>query len=147
MLATLQRLGVAESRSRPAVSNDNPYSELLFKTLKYRPQFPLQPFTDLLQARRWVTALVHWYNQDHRHSAIGFVTPAQGHSTTDEALLQARAAVYEQARQKHPTRWSQKTRDWGFVDTIHINPDNPQTTEAEADRKAAWLDHFMRQLA
>lgn len=59
MLATLQRLGVAQSRSRPAVSNDKPYSESLFKTLKYRPQFPLQPFTDLLQARRWVTALGH----------------------------------------------------------------------------------------
>ena len=137
MLATMQRLGVAHSRSRPAVSNDNPYSESLFKTLKYRPQFPLQPFADLLQARRWVTELVHWYNQDHRHSAIGFVTPAQRHAKTDEALLQARAALYEQARQKHPTRWSQKTRDWAFVDAVHLNPDSPQTKEVESSKKVA----------
>lgn len=77
MLATLQRLGVAHTRSRAAVSNDNPYSESLFKTLKYRPQYPVRPFEDLLQARRWVTEVVHWYNHAHRHSAIGFVTPAE----------------------------------------------------------------------
>ena len=75
MLATLQRLGVAPSRSRPSVSNDNPYSESLFRTLKYRPDLPVKAFEDLLQARRWVTELVHWYNDEHRHSAIGFVTP------------------------------------------------------------------------
>jgi putative transposase len=137
MLATMQRLGVAHSRSRPAVSNDNPYSESLFKTLKYRPQFPLKPFADLLQARRWVTELVHWYNEEHRHSAISFVTPAQRHSQTDKALLQARATVYEVARQKHPQRWSKKTRAWAFIDTVHLNPDSAQTKESEADRKAA----------
>ena len=137
MLATMQRLGVAHSRSRPAVSNDNPYSESLFKTLKYRPQFPLKPFADLLQARRWVTKLVHWYNEEHRHSAISFVTPAQRHAQTDEALLQARASVYETARQKHPNRWSRKTRDWTFIDAVQLNPDSPQTKESEATKKAA----------
>jgi putative transposase len=137
MLATMQRLGVAPSRSRPAVSNDNPYSESLFKTLKYRPQFPLKPFADLLQARRWVTELVHWYNEDHRHSAISFVTPAQRHAQTDEALLRARAAVYEEARHKHPQRWSTRTRDWTFIDAVHLNPDRPPTKEVEADKKAA----------
>ncbi len=137
MLAAMQRLGVAHSRSRPAVSNDNPYSEALFKTLKYRPQFPLKPFADLLQARRWVAELVHWYNDEHRHSAIRFVTPAQRHAQTDKALLQARAAVYEQARQKHPQRWSKKTRDWTFIDTVHLNPDRPQTKDNEADKAAA----------
>ena len=105
MLATMQRLGVAHSRSRPAVSNDNPYSGSLFKTLKYRPQLPLKPFADLLHARRWVTELVHWYNEEHRHSAISFVSPAQRHAQTDEAMLQARAAVYEKARQRNPMRW------------------------------------------
>ena len=137
MLATMQRLGVAHSRSRPAVSNDNPYAESLFKTLKYRPQFPLKPFADLLQARRWVTELVHWYNEEHRHSAIGFVTPTQRHAQTDEAMLQARAAVYKKARQKHPTRWSRNTREWTFIDEVHLNPDSPQTKESEADQKAA----------
>jgi transposase InsO family protein len=137
MLATMQRLGVAHSRSRPAVSNDNPYSEALFKTLKYRPQFPVKPFADLLHARRWVTDLVHWYNEDHRHSAISFVTPAQRHAQTDEAMLQARAAVYEKARQQNPTRWSRRTRDWTFINEVHLNPDSSQTKESEADQKAA----------
>ena len=83
MLATLQRLGVAGSRSRPAVSNDNPFSEALFRTLKYRPQLPVKPLESLLHARRWVTQLVHWYNHEHRHSAIGFVTPHQRHQQID----------------------------------------------------------------
>ena len=137
MLATMQRLGVAHSRSRPAVSNDNPYAESLFKTLKYRPQLPLKPFADLLQARRWVTELVHWYNDEHRHSAIRFVTPAQRHAQTDKAMLHARAAVYEKARHQHPTRWSGNTRNWSFINQVHLNPDKPQTKESEADQKAA----------
>ena len=83
MLATLQRLGVAGSRSRPAVSNDNPFSEALFRTLKYRPQLPVKPLGSFLHARRWVTQLVHWYNHEHRHSAIGFVTPHQRHQQID----------------------------------------------------------------
>ena len=71
------------------MSNDNPYSEAPFKTLKCRPQFPLKAFADLLQARRWVTAWAHWYNDEHRHSAIGVVTPAQRHRQVDEKMLQA----------------------------------------------------------
>ena len=95
---------MAHSRSRPAVSNDNPYSKSLFKTLKYRPQLPLQPFECMLNARRWVTELVHWYNGAHRHSAIGFVTPDQRHAGLAQALLSARAQVYEKARQANPLR-------------------------------------------
>ncbi len=91
MLATMQRLGVAPSRSRPSVSNDNPYSESLFRTLKYRPAMPVKPFECLFQARRWVTDLVHWYNDEHRHSAIGFVTPNQRHADQDKQLLAGRA--------------------------------------------------------
>ena len=137
MLATLQALAVMPSFSRPAVSNDNPYSESLFKTLKYRPTYPQRPFADLLAARQWVGTFVHWYNDEHRHSAIGFVTPAQRHAQTDEAMLQARDAVYEKARKKHLTRWSGSTRDWTFIDEVHLNPDRPQIKESEADRKAA----------
>ena len=74
MLATLQALGVASSFSRPAVSNDNPYSESLFKTMKYRPAYPRQAFESLLAARQWVGVFVQWYNEEHRHSAINFVT-------------------------------------------------------------------------
>ena len=137
MLATMQRLGVAHSRSRPAVSNDNPYSESLFKTLKYRPKFPLKPFADLLQARRWVAELVRWYNDEHRHSAICFVTPTQRHAQVDAEMLQARAAVYEKARQKHPQRWSTRTRDWTFIEAVHLNPESTQTKEQDAAKSAA----------
>jgi putative transposase len=89
MLAAMQRPGVAHTRSRPAVSNDNSYVESAFRTLKYRPELPVKPFENLLTARRWVTKLTHWYNHEHRHSAIGFVTPAQRHAGLDRALLRA----------------------------------------------------------
>ena len=127
MLATLQLLGVMPSLSRPAVSNDNPYSESLFKTLKYRPQYPLKPFADLVAARQWVADLVQWYNHEHRHSAIGFVTPAQRHAGLDEALLNQRKALYENARSQNPRRWSQSTRNWNRIHTVHLNPDHTET--------------------
>ena len=111
MLTTLQQLGVMPLLSRPAVSNDNPYSESLFKTLKYRPQCPLKPFAELTIARHWVGHLVQLYNHEHRHSAIGFVTPAQRHASLDEELLNQRKALYEDARSQNPRRWSQHTRN------------------------------------
>jgi len=123
MLATLQGLGVMPSFSRPAVSNDNPYSESLFKTLKYRPDYPAKPFADLAEARRWVDHLVRWYNHEHRHSAIRFVTPAQRHAGLDGPLLAQRKAVYEDARRKHPQRWSGATRNWQRIPVVHLNPD------------------------
>jgi putative transposase len=127
MLATLQRLGVMSSFSRPAVSNDNPYSESLFKTLKYRPPYPLKRFADLNCAREWVTDLVCWYNQEHRHSAIGFVTPAQRHAGLDETLLAQRKALYENARRQNARRWSQHTRNWNRIHTVHLNPVHAET--------------------
>lgn len=132
MLATMQRLGVAASRSRPAVSNDNPYSEALFRTLKYRPQLPVKPFSDLLQARRWVTELVHWYNHEHRHSAIGFVTPEQRHTQLDCHILQARAQVYAAAREANPNRWSGEIRDWTHISEVHLNPETPKNQNKKA---------------
>ncbi len=83
MLATLQRLGVMPSFSRPSVSDDNPYSEALFKTLKYHPGFPDKPFKNLEEARKWVFGFEHWYNETHRHSALRFVTPGQRHRGED----------------------------------------------------------------
>lgn len=126
MLATLQQLGVMPSLSRPAVSNDNPYSESLFKTLKYRPKYPLKPFAQVTDARDWVTGLVEWYNHEHRHSAIRFVTPAQRHEDLDENLLVKRKAVYETARARHPQRWSGTTRNWQRIQAVHLNPDKPE---------------------
>ena len=102
MLATLQALGVMPSFSRPAVSNDNPYSESLFRTLKYRPAYPSQSFESLSVARQWVADFVHWYNHEHRHSAIGFVTPGQRHAGLDAALLRNRTSVYEAAKRRCP---------------------------------------------
>ncbi|MEY3287942.1 MAG: hypothetical protein RLZZ419_184 [Pseudomonadota bacterium] len=123
MLATLQQLGVMPSFSRPSVSNDNPYSESLFKTLKYRPNYPLKPFADVTEARQWVTKLVEWYNHEHRHSAIHFVTPAQRHEGLDGKLLDNRKAVYEAARAKNSQRWTGSSRNWQKIQAVHLNPD------------------------
>jgi putative transposase len=123
MLATLHSLGITPSFSRPAVSNDNPYSESLFKTLKYRPAYPLKPFADLAAARHWVDGLVNWYNHEHCHSAIRFVTPAQRHAGLDGPLLDHRKAVYEAARLRLPQRWPGPTRNWQRIQSVHLNPD------------------------
>lgn len=124
LLATLQTLGIQPSFSRPAVSNDNPYSEALFKTLKYRPGYPTTPFSSLNDARRWVAGFVDWYNHHHRHSAIQFVTPHQRHTGQDTALLERRKAVYEAAQKQRPERWSGKTRNWEPILVVSLNPDN-----------------------
>lgn len=123
LLATLQELRIAPSYSRPAVSNDNPYSEALFKTLKYRPEYPTQPFSSLNDARDWVSDFVNWYNHQHRHSAIQFVTPAQRHDGLDHRLLNHRKAVYEAAKRKRPQRWSRQTRNWERVNSVYLNPE------------------------
>ena len=123
MLATLQALGIIPSFSRPAVSNDNPYSEALFKTLKYRPEYPARPFSDQTEARRWVAGFVDWYNHEHRHSAIRYVTPAQRHAGLDTAILVNRKAVYQAAKARHPERWSRHTRNWEPVQVVYLNPD------------------------
>jgi transposase InsO family protein len=123
MLATLQSLGVMPSFSRPAVSNDNPYSESFFKTLKYRPDYPGVAFSSLADARDWVTRFVRWYNHEHRHSAIQFVTPAQRHAGLDRPLLQARADLYAAAKARNPRRWSGKARNWDPVTIVHLNPE------------------------
>lgn len=134
---TMQRLGVAPSRSRPSVSDDNSYSESLFRTWKYRPELPVKPFENLLQARRRATDLVHWYNEEHHHSAIGFVTPSQPHTGQDKALLKNCATVYELARQATPLRWSKQTRDWSHIDRVDLNLDTPETTNVAPLKKAA----------
>lgn len=137
MLATMQRLGVAPSRSRPSVSNDNPYSESLFRTLKYRPQLPLKPFKDLLHARRWVTDLVHWYNLEHRHSAIRFVTPTQRHAGLDKSMLKNRDVVYAAARQANPNRWSGSPRNWSLINEVHLNPNTPPNKDSHVTQNTA----------
>jgi transposase InsO family protein len=128
MLATLQNLGVVPSFSRPSVSNDNPYSEALFKTLKYKPGYPSKPFESLDGARSWVYEFVNWYNFKHKHSALKYVTPLQKHNKEDEKILRKRKAVYKKAKAKNPSRWSGKIRNWNPVKEVFLNPDKPDDT-------------------
>lgn len=123
MLATLQWLGIVPSFSRPSVSDDNPFSESLFKTLKYCPSYPDGGrFTSLDAARIWVEKFVYWYNFVHLHSGINWVTPASRHAGIDKAILDSRKVVYEAARQKNPARWSKATRDWSCPNIVELNP-------------------------
>ena len=129
MLATLERLGVIPSFSRPRVSDDNPYSEALFRTLKYCPAFPAQPFVDLDAARAWVMAFVAWYNHHHQHSAIQFVTPDDRHTGRDIAMLAQRDLVYQAARATHPERWRGTTRNWSRTTTVYLNDARSATAD------------------
>jgi putative transposase len=137
MLATLQRLGVMPSFSRPSVSDDNPYSEALFKTLKYCPAYPDKPFGSLDEARLWVATFERWYNESHLHSALRFVTPGQRHRGEDPAILVQRHTLYEAARTRHPERWSGQTRNWELEDTVHLNPGKPAKKEVLPLQKAS----------
>jgi hypothetical protein len=121
MLATMARLGVTPSFSRPSVSDDNPFSESLFRTLKYCPIFPSVPFDSVESATAWVETFVAWYNEVHLHSGIKFVTPSSRHSGTDVEILKQRSFVYREAQKKNPKRWSKATRNWDRIDTVKLN--------------------------
>ena len=121
MLVTMQRLGVMPSFSRPSVSNDNPFSEGLFKTLKYCPLYPSRPFASLDEAKRWVAEFVAWYNTEHLHSAIKFTTPESRHNGDDEAILKKRDIIYKDAQKQHPSRWSGTTRNWDKIERVRLN--------------------------
>jgi transposase InsO family protein len=123
VLAMLHWLGVKPSYSRPRVSDDNAFVESLFRTAKYRPEFPSRGFDDLKTARDWALHFVHWYNHEHRHSGIRYVSPAQRHVGDDAAILAARHRVYLQARSRHPNRWSRHTRNWTPAGPVALNPE------------------------
>ena len=130
MLATLQRLGIVPSFSRPRVSDDNPFAEALFRTLKYCPEYPTSGFASVELARAWVARFVHWYNHEHQHSGIGYVAPAERHAGTDVDLLEARRALYERARRRHPARWSRGPRAWARPIIVTLNPEIQSRSEA-----------------
>lgn len=132
MLATLQKLGVIPSFSRPSMSDDNPYSEALFKTLKYSPHYPTRPFWDYFEAHQWVNQFVRWYNEEHLHSGIKFVTPNSRHAGKDAEILEKRAAVYLTAKQKNPNRWRNQIRNWTPIDKVYLNPSKEQKEEMVA---------------
>lgn len=122
MLATMQTLGVIKSFSRPATSNDNPFSEALFKTVKYCPSYPRKPFQSIEQCKAWMISFTEWYNKEHRHSGIKFVTPYQRHHGFEKEILVKRQCVYEAAKLKNPNRWSGASRCWEPAKEVHINP-------------------------
>jgi putative transposase len=132
LLAKLYDLGITPSRGRPRVSNDNPYSESLFRTLKYCPQWPAQGFASLAVARAWVRDFMAWYNEEHCHSRICFVTPAQRHRGEDGDILAKRHALYQAARDRHPERWSGKTRNWLPIGEVMLNPERQVVGMQEA---------------
>lgn len=131
-LALLQELGVAASFSRPGVSDDNPFVEALFRTLKYRPEYPDRAFATLDAARDFVRRFVHWYNTQHLHGDIRFVTPAQRHAGQDVAILERRKRVYEKARARRPERWSRATRNWSPIEKVVLNPQSATATKDAA---------------
>lgn len=133
MLACMQNLGVVPSFSRPRVSNDNAHAETLFRTAKYCPLWPERPFGDLAAARQWVQCFVVWYNGEHRHSGLRYVTPAQRHRGEAEGLLAQRTALYATAKARHPARWSGATRNWHLENRVWLNPER----EAEMPRETS----------
>lgn len=129
LLETLHALNITPSYSRPRVSNDNAYSEALFRTCKYVPGYPVDGFDSLEAAQRWVQDFVVWYNTEHRHSAIRFVTPEERHRGEDRAILAQRHALNQAAREAHPERWSGKTRNWEPIEVVSLNPERePERT-------------------
>jgi len=138
MLETMYKLGITPSRSRPRVSDDNPYSESMFRTLKYRPEFPSSGFVDIEAAREWTHGFVHWYNNDHHHSAIAFVSPHQLHTGEAVDICTRRKILYEMAREQLPHRWIQgKTRSWKLPTEVWLNPDKDGRNTEDEDLETA----------
>ena len=131
MLETLYTLGITPSRSRPRVSNDNPYAESVFRTIKYRPSFPSKGFTDITESRQWVLELVHWYNTVHHHSGLNFLTPYQRHNGHSNDVFQTRKLVYEAAKSRNPERWARDTRNWTLPNQVWLNPEKLSVIESE----------------
>ena len=123
MKTTMEKLGITASYSRPRVSNDNPFSESLFRTCKYRPDWPTKGFATKADAQAWVKSFTSWYNGEHMHSAIRFVTPNARHAGHDLAALAIRASLYANARAQNPQRWSGKTRNWQPAGPVWLNPE------------------------
>lgn len=129
----LADLGVTKTHSRPHVSNDNPFSEAQFKTLKYRPEFP-DRFGSLEDGRSFSRSFFNWYNNDHRHSGIGLMTPASVHYGEAEAIRDARNAVLDEAYRRNPERFVRKRPQAPALPTaVWINPPAGAASEEGQD--------------
>jgi len=128
MKVMMEKLGITASYSRPRVSNDNPFSEALFRTCKYRPEWPTKGFATKADAQAWVKCFAGWYNGEHLHSAIRFVTPNARHAGHERQTLTERENLYTAARAKNPHRWSGKTRNWQPAGPVWLNPENKNST-------------------
>jgi len=137
--AKMVDLGMIKSRSRPRVSNDNPYSESLFRTVKYCPQWPASGFKSLEAAREWTQLFVDRYNNEHQHSGIKFVTPHQRHSQIDTQILSRRQTLYELEKMKNPTRWSKATRNWSPILSVTLNPDKEAVSIKKEEGKESLV--------
>lgn len=127
--AKLESLGVMSSFSRPRVSNDNPYSESLFRTFKYRPGYPQKGFADIEKAREGVMQFVDWYNNKHYHSGLNFVTPSTRHNGQAEKIMTNRRKVYMAAKMLHPLRFKKGIRKFDLPEYVSLNPDNENKSE------------------
>jgi putative transposase len=127
MLATMHKLGIVPSFSRPRVSDDNAYAESLFRTLKYCPEYPSKGFATVEDARAWVDRFVRWYNNEHLHSSIGFVTPSARHDGDDVAILAARRRTYQRAQTRRPERWARHARPWTRPAVVTLIPEFENT--------------------
>lgn len=136
-LATLDDLGITKSFSRPRVSDDNAFIESLFRHLKYAPSYPTRGFADIDAARTWVARFVDWYNHEHLHSSIGYVTPDDRHHGRDIGILHNRRQVYAAARAKNPRRWSRHARKWKRPAIVTLNPDRVVQTRQQGAAQAA----------
>ena len=118
----LADLGVTKTHNRPYVSNDNPFSEAQFKTLKYCPEFP-GTFGSIQDARQFCHQFFTWYNNEHMHSSLGLLTPEQVHYCLDKEVIQKRADVLKTAFRKHPNRFKGKIpRPLPAPQEVWINP-------------------------
>lgn len=131
-LAKLAELGIKPSYSRPGVSDDNAYAESLFRTCKYRPEYP-GAFATVEEARRWVLRFVRWYNHEHKHRNLKFVSPGERHRGAEAAIFARRLDVYEAARARNPERWSRGIRNWSLPKEVWLN----RPTEQSVLRAAA----------
>jgi len=122
LLTTLYNLGIVRSNSRPRVSNDNAYIESMFRTVKYMPSFPHDGFSEIENARAWVDTFVDYYNNEHHHSSLKFLTPNQRHDGSSEDILRRRNEVLEAAKAKHPERWTGSVQNCTLDDIVWLNP-------------------------